>query len=159
MDLKKQKNKYQSIGKLEGIVGSLGIDARGLVQIAVVIDGTDSKILTDIFIGPGNQLIEDMEIAFVLCDRNNAGFFEQEVGNLAADRPSSVVKHDFHVFSESAAVPITNSCGISKRFQQRIALQNDFLDILKRLLLSRSIQTNNLDPLSSTRYIGDIVHY
>lgn len=81
-------------------------------------------------VGSSQKLIENMKVAFSFAQRNNARFFQQKIGYSSSDRFAASPKYYFHVLSKSARIPIAKRSGISKRFEQRIGLDDHVFDVL-----------------------------
>jgi len=100
------------------IICAFGFIAATRVEIVIIVECADSQIFlkglklyasslslfltTHVRIGAGDQLIEDVEVAFTVPERNHTGFLQQKVGYFPPNRLSAPPEYDLDILSEPA---------------------------------------------------------
>lgn len=68
--------------KVLGIIDTIGTEALTLAQIVKAAGVLNAKLLVELFILTGAQLIEDVEVALLFDLTDHAGLFQKKVGDL-----------------------------------------------------------------------------
>lgn len=82
------------------------------------------KVLSLFGGGPGNEIVEDMEVPLAVGSTRNPVAFEIVIKGLDAGQPTPLGKLELGIFSEARRVGVEKSAGVSKCFDNEFRSRN-----------------------------------